>query len=269
MWAGIWDFCMREHIWTVCILKLSFRSLRSQNDIKLWSLPKLLNTINILLMAAKKKKKVFQQNHSWQCLVSCDSRNGSPPRPLIAGLWRDTSGKEWSTLTWRSLGWRGEGDQGREIAHTGVVQTTQLESYCSPLLALRQLLPPSLPRGGLVCWWVPPLDPLCGGTTSWVGWRWAESWLSPFLRDLSHWGWARKISWNTAICSHWCCWARWMLTWVNVAREKADVINPYCNKAQELGWKFCAWEVNSPTNALFCSLPQEVRKTGLWLFCCL
>lgn len=60
---------------------------------------------------------------------------------------------------------------GGETACTWVVQTTQLESYCSPLLAVRQLPPPSLPRGGLVHWRGPAPDLLRGGATSWVGWR--------------------------------------------------------------------------------------------------
>lgn len=60
----------------------------------------------------------------------------------------------------------GFGEWGRE--HAQGLQTTQLESCCSPLLAVGQLPPPSLPRGGLVHQKVPPLDPLCGRATSWV-----------------------------------------------------------------------------------------------------
>lgn len=135
----------------------------------------------------------------WQCLDVEDHTN------LIAGLKGVRTGEAWSALTWKSL----EGE--RKRAH-------ELCKPCSFRVTVTLCL-------------------LLGSSRS--PWRrWAESWPSPFLQDLSHVIWAGKISWNTVVCSRWCYWARWGMTQVNVACEAADARNRSCNEPWELGATF-------------------------------
>lgn len=99
--------------------------------------------------------------------------------------------------------------------------------------------------------------------------RWAESWPSPFLQDLSHvngLGRFPEIWWFALTdASAWDgCWYRW--TWHE--KNQMQEINPVMSHGR---WEQLLHKGNEQPNKFkfFCSLPQKVRKTGLWLFCCL